>query len=132
MPYDTNTDDLGLLGCSEALIALRIIGELDEAGYLLTDLRQVADELGIPLAEAERALATVQSLDRRHGRAPLALQSASHRLGVAHDAQQILTDELGERVHELMRDFQHKSMQLSRQAPPSARNRDIHSEGVVG
>ena len=28
-----------------------------------------------------------------------------------------LTDELGERVHELMRDFQHKSMQLSRQAP---------------
>ena len=47
----------------EALIALRIIGELDEAGYLLTDLRQVADELGIPLAEAERALATVQSLD---------------------------------------------------------------------
>ena len=47
----------------EALIALRIIGELDEAGYLLTDLRQVADELGIPLAEAERALTTVQSLD---------------------------------------------------------------------
>ena len=47
----------------EALIALRIIGELDEAGYLLTDLRQVADELGIPLAEADRALATVQSRD---------------------------------------------------------------------
>ncbi|KWV93954.1 MULTISPECIES: RNA polymerase factor sigma-54 [unclassified Erythrobacter] len=47
----------------EALIAVRIIGELDEAGYLPTDLRVIAEELGVPLAEVERALATVQSLD---------------------------------------------------------------------
>ncbi len=47
----------------EALIALRIIGELDEAGYLHSDLRTIAEELGAPLAEVERALATVQSLD---------------------------------------------------------------------
>ena len=47
----------------EALIAMRIIGELDEAGYLPTDLLQIAEELGVPLAEAERALETVQSLD---------------------------------------------------------------------
>ena len=47
----------------ETLVALRIIGELDEAGYLAVELRLIADELGIPLAEAERALALVQSLD---------------------------------------------------------------------
>ncbi len=47
----------------EALVALRIIGELDDAGYLPTDLHVIADELGVPLAEAERALATVQSLE---------------------------------------------------------------------
>ena len=47
----------------EALIALRIIGELDEAGYLHSDLRAIADDLGAPLAEVERALTTVQSLD---------------------------------------------------------------------
>ena len=47
----------------EALIAMRIVGELDEAGYLPTDLLQIAEELGVPLAEAERALEAVQSLD---------------------------------------------------------------------
>lgn len=47
----------------EALVALRIIGELDEAGYLPTDLRLIAEDLGVPLAEAERALTTVQSLE---------------------------------------------------------------------
>ncbi|MFA6220514.1 MAG: RNA polymerase factor sigma-54 [Erythrobacter sp.] len=47
----------------EARIALRIIGELDEAGYLRTGLRPIAEELGAPLAEAERALELVQSLD---------------------------------------------------------------------
>ena len=34
----------------EALIALRLVGELDEAGYLVTDLREIADDLGVPLA----------------------------------------------------------------------------------
>ena len=47
----------------EALVALRIIGELDEAGYLPTELWAIAEELGVPLAEVERALATVQSLE---------------------------------------------------------------------
>ncbi|MEZ5681313.1 MAG: RNA polymerase factor sigma-54 [Erythrobacter sp.] len=47
----------------EALIAQRIIGELDEAGYLHTELRHLAEELGAPLAEVERALELVQSLD---------------------------------------------------------------------
>ncbi len=47
----------------ECLIALRLIGELDEAGYLQADLARLAGELGVPLCEVERALETVQSLD---------------------------------------------------------------------
>ncbi|MBX7533762.1 RNA polymerase factor sigma-54 [Qipengyuania sp. 1XM1-15A] len=47
----------------EALIATRIIHELDEAGYLYTSLRDLADELGAPLVEVEDALELVQSLD---------------------------------------------------------------------
>ncbi|MBX7494398.1 RNA polymerase factor sigma-54 [Qipengyuania sp. 6B39] len=47
----------------EALIAARIIGELDEAGYLHTDLRSIAADLGASLDEVEDALLLVQSLD---------------------------------------------------------------------
>ena len=47
----------------EALIATRIIHELDDAGYLQAELRHLSDELGAPLAEVERALELVQSLD---------------------------------------------------------------------
>lgn len=47
----------------EAFVARHLIGLLDEAGYLAADLREVAAELGVPMAEAERALAVVQSLD---------------------------------------------------------------------
>ena len=47
----------------EALIALRLVGELDEAGYLVTDLREIAEDLGVPLAEVERGLDLVQRLD---------------------------------------------------------------------
>lgn len=47
----------------QAFIARHIIGLLDEAGYLPVPLREVAGDLGIPLAEAEEALALVQSLD---------------------------------------------------------------------
>ena len=47
----------------EALIAGRIVHELDEAGYLHTDLRELADDLGAPLAEVERGLTLVQSLE---------------------------------------------------------------------
>ena len=47
----------------EEFVAHYLIGLLDEAGYLAADLRSVAAELGIALAEAERALEVVQSLD---------------------------------------------------------------------
>ena len=47
----------------EALIAGRIVHELDEAGYLRAELLDLAGELGAPLAEIERALALVQSLE---------------------------------------------------------------------
>ncbi len=47
----------------EIFIARALIDRLDEAGYLAEPLREVADALGIPLAEAERALGLVQTLD---------------------------------------------------------------------
>ena len=47
----------------EEAIARHLIGLLDEAGYLTAPLREVAAELDIALAEAERALKVVQSLD---------------------------------------------------------------------
>lgn len=46
-----------------AFIARYLIDQLDEAGYLPVTLRDVAGELGVALAEAEAALALVQSLD---------------------------------------------------------------------
>ena len=52
------TRDAGL-----AFIARHIAGLLDEAGYLTTPLRTVAEELGAPLAEVEAALALVHTLD---------------------------------------------------------------------
>src|SRR5688500_9918823 len=47
----------------ELFIARHLIGLLDEAGYLAAPLREVAADLDAPLAEVERALAVVQSLD---------------------------------------------------------------------
>jgi RNA polymerase sigma-54 factor len=44
-------------------VARHLIGLLDEAGYLTVPLREVAGDLSIALAEVERALAIVQSLD---------------------------------------------------------------------
>jgi RNA polymerase sigma-54 factor len=46
-----------------ALIARHIIGLLDEAGYLTTPVEEVAEDLGVELADAEAGLALVQSLD---------------------------------------------------------------------
>ncbi len=46
-----------------AFIARYLIDQLDDAGYLPVTLREVAGDLGVPLAEAEAALALVQSLD---------------------------------------------------------------------
>ncbi|MBE5073764.1 RNA polymerase factor sigma-54 [Erythrobacteraceae bacterium E2-1 Yellow Sea] len=47
----------------EAFIARHIIGLLDEAGYLTSDLRDIAAELGASIYEVEDALELVQSLD---------------------------------------------------------------------
>ena len=59
------TDQIGAEAhdAREALVASRIVHELDEAGYLHTELREIADALNVPLTEVERALAVVQSLD---------------------------------------------------------------------
>ena len=46
-----------------AFIARHIAGLLDEAGYLPVPLHDIAAELGISLADAEAALALLQSLD---------------------------------------------------------------------
>ena len=46
-----------------AAIARYLIGQLDEAGYLPVSLRDVAEDLGLPLVEAEAGLALVQALD---------------------------------------------------------------------
>ncbi len=50
-------------GPKEAIIAMRIIGELDEAGYFTADMRQLAQDLGVLEDEIEDALLLVQSLD---------------------------------------------------------------------
>ena len=47
----------------EIFVARALIERLDEAGYLTETLREVADALGVTLAEAERGLALLQSLD---------------------------------------------------------------------
>ncbi len=46
-----------------AFIARHIIGMLDEAGYLITPIDEVADDLGVDLFDAKAALRLVQSLD---------------------------------------------------------------------
>jgi RNA polymerase sigma-54 factor len=47
----------------EALVAARLVGELDEAGYFIGDLAAIAAELDVPRAEVERGLALIQTLD---------------------------------------------------------------------
>ena len=47
----------------QAAIARFLIGQLDDAGYLQVPLREVASDLGVPLAEVEAALALVQTFD---------------------------------------------------------------------
>lgn len=54
----TATDDPRL-----AAIARYLIGQLDEAGYLPVAMRDVADDLGLALAEVEEGLVLVQALD---------------------------------------------------------------------
>ncbi|QFT76104.1 RNA polymerase factor sigma-54 [Erythrobacter sp. THAF29] len=47
----------------EAFIARHIIGLLDDAGYLATDLREIASDLAVTLDEVDDALTVVQMLD---------------------------------------------------------------------
>ena len=47
----------------QAFIARTLIGLLDEAGYLVSTLHDVAHDLQIPLAEVEAALAVIHTLD---------------------------------------------------------------------
>ncbi len=47
----------------ERFIASYLIGLLDEAGYLAAQIRHIATELAAPVADIERALEIVQSLD---------------------------------------------------------------------
>ena len=54
---------LGHADGQAAFVARHLIDQLDEAGYLMVTLREVADDLAVPLAVAEAALALVQSLD---------------------------------------------------------------------
>jgi RNA polymerase sigma-54 factor len=56
---------IGLVAHDDHLagIARYLIGLLDDAGYLPVPMREVCEDLGIPLAEGEAALALVQSLD---------------------------------------------------------------------
>jgi RNA polymerase sigma-54 factor len=52
-----------VLSGGDHLIAVQIIGQIDEAGYLAGELSEIAARLGVPLTEAERVLAIVQSFD---------------------------------------------------------------------
>ncbi len=47
----------------EALVAARLVGEVDEAGYFTGDIAALAAELGVPRAEVERGLALIHTLD---------------------------------------------------------------------
>ena len=47
----------------QSFVAQHLIGLLDEAGYLSFDLRDVAEDLGVPMAEVEAALTAVQTLE---------------------------------------------------------------------
>lgn len=52
-----------LLSGDDLVIAGQIIERIDETGYFLASLPELAQRLGVPLAEAERVLAIVQTLD---------------------------------------------------------------------
>lgn len=51
------------VGGTEGRLAAAIVHELEETGYLDTDLSVIAEEIGGTMLEAEAALALVQSLD---------------------------------------------------------------------
>lgn len=47
----------------EEFLARYLIGQIDDAGYLTMNEQEVAQELGVPVPEVERALAVVHSLE---------------------------------------------------------------------
>jgi len=52
-----------ILSGTDLLIAEQLIDRIDETGYFLVSLTETAQRLGIPLAEAERILAVIHTLD---------------------------------------------------------------------
>ncbi len=52
-----------ILSGADLIIAQHLIDLIDEAGYLTANLLDVAMRLGVPLAQVERVLAAVQTLD---------------------------------------------------------------------
>ncbi len=52
-----------LLSGTDLLIAEQLIDRIDETGWFLANLAETAQRLGIPLAEAERILAVIQTFD---------------------------------------------------------------------
>ena len=62
--HDHLTAQAGACLSGQALaIAAQLIDQIDEAGYLLADLIDVARRLGVPLLHVEQALAVIQGLD---------------------------------------------------------------------
>ena len=52
-----------VLSGADLMIAERIVDQIDETGYFLASLIEVAHKLGVPLGEVERILAIVQTFD---------------------------------------------------------------------
>ncbi|HYI65169.1 MAG TPA: RNA polymerase factor sigma-54 [Allosphingosinicella sp.] len=52
-----------MLSGADLAIAHQIIDRIDETGYFLSPLAELAQRLGVPLAEAERVLGLVQTFD---------------------------------------------------------------------
>src|SRR6476469_1533819 len=52
-----------ILSGADLLIAEQLIERIDETGYFLASLGETAQRLGVPLAEAERILALIQTFD---------------------------------------------------------------------
>jgi RNA polymerase sigma-54 factor len=52
-----------VLSGADFMIAERIVDQIDETGYFLAPLLEVAQKLGVPLIEAERVLGVIQTFD---------------------------------------------------------------------
>jgi RNA polymerase sigma-54 factor len=52
-----------VLSGADLMIAERIVDQIDETGYFLASLIEVAHKLGLPLQEAERVLGVIQTFD---------------------------------------------------------------------